>query len=157
MRLLNYENYFDWLQIFLLCFFKLFNYLNFFPATASDICPMEHTKNIEETILTYTSAWNETEREAIMEKISQCWAPAGTYTDRLTDTITGPDAIADLIIGSYSQMGPRTFKVLAEPQIHHQSGRFRWLAIRSEGYPVEGMDYFEFDSEYRITRIVGFF
>lgn len=118
---------------------------------------MENMKNIEETILTYTSAWNETEREAILEKISKCWAPAGTYTDRLTDTITGPDAITDLIISSYVQMGPRTFHVLAEPQVHHQSGRFRWLAVRPEGYPVEGMDYFEFDSEKRITRIVGFF
>jgi hypothetical protein len=118
---------------------------------------MENNQNIEETILTYTSAWNETEREAIMEKISQCWAPEGTYSDRLTDTITGPKAITDLIISSYGQMGPRTFQVLSEPQVHHQSGRFRWLAIKPEEYPVEGMDYFEFNSENRITRIVGFF
>jgi hypothetical protein len=118
---------------------------------------MEKVKNIEEAILTYTSAWNETEREAIIEKISRCWAPDGTYTDKLTDTITGQEAITNLIISSYEQMGPRTFQVLAEPQIHHQSGRFRWLAIRPSGYPAEGMDYFEFDSENRITRIVGFF
>lgn len=98
-----------------------------------------------------------TKRETILAKISQCWAPEATYTDRLTDTITGRDAITDLIISSFEQMGPRTFKVLGEPQTHHQSGRFRWLAIRPEGYPIEGMDYFEFDSEHRITRIVGFF
>jgi hypothetical protein len=54
-------------------------------------------------------------------------------------------------------VGPRKSKVLAEPHIHHHSGRFRWLAICPEGYPVEGMDYFEFDSENHITRIVGFF
>jgi hypothetical protein len=118
---------------------------------------MENNQNIEETILTYTSAWNENEREAILKKISKCWAAGGTYTDRLTDTITGPDAITDLIISSYEQMGPRKFQVLAEPLVHHQSGRFRWLAIKPEGYPIEGMDYFEFDSENRITRIVGFF
>jgi len=131
--------------------------MNYFPGQASDLCFMENIKNIEETILTYTSAWNETEREVILEKISKCWAPAGTYTDCLTDTITGQDAITDLIISSYGQMGPKTFQVLAEPHVHHQSGRFRWLAIRPEGYPVEGMDYFEFNSENRITRIVGFF
>jgi hypothetical protein len=118
---------------------------------------MENITNIEESILTYTSAWNEKEREAILEKIGKSWAPEGTYTDRLTETITGPEAIADLIVSSYEQMGSRTFQVLAEPQTHHQSGRFRWLAIRAEGYPVEGMDYFEFNSENRITRIVGFF
>src|SRR4051812_21874770 len=118
---------------------------------------MENNEKIEETILTYTSAWNETERGAVVEKISQCWAPAATYTDPLTDTITGHEAIADLIISSYEQMGQRTFKVLVGPQTHHRSGRFRWLAIRPEGYPIEGMDYFEFDGENRITRIVGFF
>jgi hypothetical protein len=118
---------------------------------------MEKMKNIEQTILTYTSAWNETDRETIKGIISRCWAEEGTYTDPLTDTITGRDAITDLIIGSYSQMGPRTFKVLGEPQTHHNAGRFRWLAIRPAGYPAEGMDYFEFDGDNRITRIVGFF
>jgi hypothetical protein len=118
---------------------------------------MENIKNIEEAILTYTSAWNETAREVILEKIKKCWAPDGTYTDKLTDTIIGPEAITDLIISSYGQMGPRTFTVLSQPDTHHQSGRFYWLAIRPEGYPVPGMDYFEFNDENRITRIVGFF
>ena len=131
--------------------------MNFFEAVPAVLCYMKSIKNIEETILTYTSAWNETEREAIKELISRCWAPEATFTDRVTDTITGRDAITDLIIGSYKQMGPRAFKVLGVPDVHHNSGRFRWLAIRPEGYPVEGMDYFEFDSDNRITRIVGFF
>jgi hypothetical protein len=138
-------------------YFKIFNQLNFFAAAQDVLCCMKTIKTIEETILTYTSAWNETEREAINELISRCWAPEATFTDRVTDTITGREAITDLIIGSYKQMGPRTFKVLGAPDVHHNSGRFRWLAIRPEGYPVEGMDYFEFDSDNRITRIVGFF
>jgi hypothetical protein len=131
--------------------------LNFFVAELADFCNMENIKSIAETILIYTSAWNETEREAVREKIDQCWSAEGTYTDKLTDTITGPDAITELIIGSHVQMGPRTFKVLDEPETHHQSGRFHWLAIRPEGYPIPGMDYFEFDEQNRITRIVGFF
>ncbi|MXN90313.1 isomerase [Flavobacterium sp. Sd200] len=131
--------------------------MNFFLDRAGDLWAMENTKNIEEIILIYTSAWNETDREAVREKIDQCWSPEGTYTDKLTDTITGRDAITDLIVGSYEQMGPRTFKILAEPVTHHNSGTFRWLAIRPEGYPIEGRDYFEFDEQNRITRIVGFF
>ena len=118
---------------------------------------MENMKTIEETILTYTSAWNETEPEKIKALISRCLAVDGTYTDRLTDTITGQQGITDLIIRSYEQMGPRTFQVLSAPETHHNAGRFRWLAILPEGYPVEGMDYFEFNSDNRITRIVGFF
>ena len=118
---------------------------------------MQNIKTIEETILLYTSAWNETEREAIVGKINQIWPPEGTYSDPITDTITGREAITELIVSSYAQMGQRTFKVLDVPEFHHQSGRFRWLAIRPEGYPIEGMDYFEFDDKNRITRIVGFF
>ena len=131
--------------------------MNFFVAGAGDLCVMENSKSIEEIILIYTSAWNESEREAIREKIDQCWSVEATYTDKLTDTITGREAITNLIISSYNQMGPRTFKVLAEPATHHRSGRFRWLVTRPEGYPAEGMDYFEFDEQNRITRIVGFF
>jgi hypothetical protein len=131
--------------------------LNFFVAGPGDLCVMENIKSIEEIILIYTSAWNEKERETIREKIDQCWSAEGTFTDKVTDTITGRDAITDLIISSYDQMGPRTFQVLAKPVTHHRSGHFRWLVIRPEGYPAEGMDYFELDEQNRITRIVGFF
>jgi hypothetical protein len=131
--------------------------LNFFLLPDGDLWFMENLKNIEDTILTYTSAWNETEREAILGRIKECWAPEGTYTDKLTDTITGQDAITDLILSSHVQMGPRKFKVLGQPDTHHSNGRFNWLAIRPEGYPIAGMDYFEFNEENRITKIVGFF
>ncbi|MCF0051682.1 hypothetical protein LXM25_16555 [Dyadobacter sp. LJ53] len=117
---------------------------------------MENIRNIEEVIRTYTSAWNETERGAIREKISRCWAPEGTYTDSITDTIIGYDAITDFIISSYEHMGPRSFHLLAAPEVHHQCGRFNWLAVRQQGYPIQGMDYFEFDSENRIIHIKGF-
>jgi hypothetical protein len=118
---------------------------------------MEDKRNIEDTILMYTNAWNETERENILAKVSQIWAPEGTYMDNLTDAITGAEALTELIVGSYSQMGPRKFQVLEEPQVHHRCGRFRWLAVRAQGYPIEGMDYFEFNDKNLITRIVGFF
>lgn len=131
--------------------------MKIFLASQRDLWAMENIKNIQEIILIYTSAWNETEPEAIRKKIDQCWSDDGTYTDKLTDTIIGRDAITNLIVSSYEQMGLRTFKALAEPVTHHRNGTCRWLAIRPEGYPIEGMDYFEFDEHNRITRIVGFF
>jgi hypothetical protein len=131
--------------------------LNFFVAGPGDLYLMENINNIEENVLLYTSAWNQTERAAIREKIDLCWSTEGTFTDKITDTITGREAITDLIISSYNQTGPKNFNVLAEPVTHHRSGRFRWLNIPQEGYPAEGMDYFEFDEQNLITRIVGFF
>jgi hypothetical protein len=118
---------------------------------------MEIKQNIQEIILTYTSAWNETGPEIIREKINRSWSINGTYIDKLTDTVIGRDFLPDLIVASHTQMGPRTFHVVAEPVTHHRSGHFRWLVTRSEGYPAEGLDYFEFDENNLITRIVGFF
>jgi hypothetical protein len=37
----------------------------------NDLCPMENNEKIEETILVYTSAWNETERGSIIAIIDQ--------------------------------------------------------------------------------------
>lgn len=121
------------------------------------ICDMENIQNTEQIILTYTSAWNKTDPEIIREKIDQCWSLTGKYTDKLIDTSTGRDAITYLIVSSYTQMVPRTFHVAAGPVAHHRSGHFRWLAIRPEGYPADGLDYFEFGEHNIITRIVGFF
>jgi hypothetical protein len=118
---------------------------------------MDNIKSIEQIILTYTSAWNETDLEAIRKKIDQCWSVEGTYTDKMTDTLIGRDAITELIIRSYEQMGSRNINLLAEPEIHHYSGRFFWVLIPPEGYPVKGMDYFEFNEQNLITRIIGFF
>ena len=118
---------------------------------------MENMKSIEENVLIYVSAWNETEREEIRKKIDECWSAEGTFTDKVTDTITGRDAIIDLIVSSYKQTGPKNFNLLAQPVTHHRSGHYRWMNLPAEGYPAEGMDYFEFDEQNLITRIVGFF
>jgi hypothetical protein len=37
------------------------------------------------------------------------------------------------------------------------SGRFSWALTFPDGYVSEGIDYFEFDAENKITKIVGFF
>ena len=118
---------------------------------------MENMKSIEENVLLYTSAWNETEREVISKKIDQCWSAQGTFTDKVTETITGREAIIDLIIKSYNETGPKNFSVMEEPVTHHRSGNYRWINIPAEGYPAQGMDYFEFDEQNQITRIIGFF
>ncbi|MBE9463709.1 hypothetical protein IEE83_17640 [Dyadobacter sp. UP-52] len=63
----------------------------------------------------------------------------------------------DLIISSYEKKGPRSFAELSQPETNRSNGCLRWLAIGPQGYPVIGMDYFELDSDHRITGIVGFF
>jgi len=117
---------------------------------------MKNIKNINDAVSIYTSAWNEADRESILEKLSQCLAPEVSYTDNITDTIVGLDALTDFILSSYEHMGPRSFHLMAEPNNHHQTALYRWLAVRDNGFPMDGLDFAEFDSEYRITRIVGF-
>lgn len=82
-------------------FLKIFNQLKI--LSPGDLCVMENIISIQEIILIYTNAGNETEREAIREKNHQCWPDEGTFTDKVTDIITGRDAITDLIVSSYEQ------------------------------------------------------
>lgn len=118
---------------------------------------MKKLKSIEEAVLLYTSAWNAPRHEEILEKIQASLTIEATYTDRQTDTVSGHDAIADLIFITYQKAGPRIFRVLGLPDTHHQKGLFRWVAMPPAGYPLQGIDYFEFNENHRITHIVGFF
>lgn len=122
-----------------------------------ELYSMENINTIEKSILIYVSAWNEWEPDAIREKIDQCWAPRGTYADKRNETVSGTDALTDLILRSHESMGQRTMEISGPPEIHFKKGRFYWLAIRPDDYPILGMDYFEFDDKNLITRIVGFF
>jgi hypothetical protein len=117
---------------------------------------MENNTKAEYIIRMYTSAWNETSPEAILAKIQQSLSPQITYMDNITDPMTGHQAILQFILGSYEQLGPRTFHLLTVPNTHHDTSFYRWLAIRESGYPIVGADIVEFDNEGLIASINGF-
>jgi hypothetical protein len=109
------------------------------------------TASVEEMIEKYVSAWNNQNLEEFKAAFAECWAPEATYTDPDYD-IAGLDAIAGLAQLSLEKIPTRKFSVLTQPDYHHNVGRYNWQIHLPEG-TKDGFDYFEFNSEFKITRI----
>lgn len=111
--------------------------------------------SVEEMIEKYVNAWNNHTLAEFKAAFAECWAADATYTDPNYD-IAGLDAIAGLAQISLEKIPGRTFSVLTQPEHHHNVGRYNWQVHLPEG-TKDGFDYFEFNSEFKITRIVSFF
>lgn len=112
--------------------------------------------SIEETIEIYVAAWNEKGLAEYKTAFARCWAPDAIYTDPNFALVKGLDGIAELADKSLDLFPTRTFYVLTTPDYHHKVGRYTWKVVLPEE-TREGFDYFEFNDENMITRIVSFF
>lgn len=112
--------------------------------------------SVEQMIERYVTAWNEQNLEAYKAAFAECWADTATYTDPNFELVKGVDGIAELALYSLQKIPGRTFKVLTQPDYHHNVGRYNWQVALPDG-TKDGFDYFEFNSRFKITRIVSFF
>ena len=116
-----------------------------------------NTQTVEESITQYIQAWNEKGLKNIKTALEKCWTNNGTYTDPSNPPLKGLDELAAVIHGSQEKMPERKIKLTTKIDFHDNSGRYKWLLTKKNGDTGEGFDYFEYDSENRITRIVSFF
>ena len=116
-----------------------------------------NTLSLEESVKLYAQAWNEEGLENIKAALEKCWTAESTYIDPQNPLTKGADELAALIQTSEDKMPGRKFRQLSEPDFHNHSGRFKWLLTRKDGTTREGFDYFEYNDNHQITRIVGFF
>jgi hypothetical protein len=112
--------------------------------------------SVETMIEQYVNTWNDTHLDAYRAGFASCWAPDATYTDPGNALIKGVDALADLAQWSFNKVPGRKFNILKRPVFHHNSGRYYWTVALPEG-PRQGLDYFEFNDQFQITRLVSFF
>jgi hypothetical protein len=112
--------------------------------------------SVEEMITKYVAAWNNKDLEAFNTAFAECWAPEATYTDPNYALIKGVDGIAGLANTSLEKIPIRTFNVITTPDYHHNVGRYNWNVVLPEA-TKEGFDYFEFNEQFQITRLVSFF
>lgn len=112
--------------------------------------------SVEEMIKQYVAAWNGKNLEEFKAGFAQCWAADATYTDPNFDGITGVEGIAGLAQYSLEKIPVRVFNVLTLPDHHHNVGRYTWNVVLPEE-TKEGFDYFEFNEQNQITRLVSFF
>ena len=120
-----------------------------------------------DTVQKYSSAWAQANDRDIREALAACWTPASTYSDPITQTVTGPEQLAAVILDFRANF-PGAFIVPASQlDVHHSVGRFSWL-LKSPaplevdgtayGMEMDGFDYVEFSEDgSRILKIVGFF
>lgn len=112
--------------------------------------------SVEEMITRYVTAWNNSGLEEFKAAFAECWAPEGIYTDPAYALVEGVDGIAGLAQISLQNIPVRTFSVATPPEYHHNVGRYNWK-LELPGETKGGFDYFEFNDDYKITRIVSFF
>jgi len=112
--------------------------------------------SVNEMIERYVAAWNEQSLAAYKTAFAECWAPEAMYTDPNFELIKGVDGISDLAQKSLEMMPSRSFKVLTQPDYHHKVGRYNWQVQLPER-TKDGFDYFEFNENFQITRLVSFF
>jgi len=116
-----------------------------------------NTQTVEESIRQYIQAWNEKGLKNIKATLEKCWTDNGTYTDPNNPPMKGLDGLAAVIQGSQDKMPERKISQTSKVDFRHNSGRYQWLLTKKNGDTSEGLDYFEYNSENRITRIVSFF
>ena len=113
-------------------------------------------KNVETSVSLYLDGWNAKTAADVKEKFMQCLAPDVTYTDTNTPKLTGIDRIVDLVMQSYDKVPGRSFDLPATPEFFANQGRYRWVInIPGQG-AHDGMDFFEYNDDNLITRLVGF-
>jgi len=104
----------------------------------------------------YVSAWNENNLEAYNKEFKKCWADDAVYTDPYSEHISGVEGLAGFAQKSLEIIPTRKFSILEEPEHHHGFGRYAW-SVAFSGQTNTGYDYFEFNAEFKITRLVSFF
>jgi hypothetical protein len=112
--------------------------------------------SIEEMIEKYVASWNNNNLREFKAAFAECWAADATYTDPNFELVKGVEGIAGLAQSSLEKIPIRKFNVITKPEYHHNVGRYNWNVVLPEEIK-EGFDYFEFNDEHKITRIVSFF
>lgn len=116
-----------------------------------------NTQTVEESIAQYIRAWDEKDPKKIEAALRKCWAADGTYTDPRSAPMKWTNGLVAVIEKSQKEMSDRKITQTSKLDVHHNSGRYEWDLVKKTGEKSEGLDYFEFDSDNRITRIVSFF
>ena len=112
---------------------------------------------IEERITLYCKAWGKPDHETRRSILDSVMESSARYTDPKVDFI----CVAELSnhIGQVHLKWPGA-KIIrtSELDFHHNVARFAWQLVVADGaIAVEGIDFVEFSTMGKISRIIGFF
>jgi hypothetical protein len=111
-----------------------------------------------ETIIdTYFAAWNEPDRAARVDLLTQAFTAEAHYVDPLAD-VAGIDGIADMMDGVRAQFPGATLQRTGDIDAHHDVLRFPWSGTGTDGAViVAGIDVCVLAADGRVQALAGFF
>lgn len=121
----------------------------------------------DELIGTYSAAWAAGSREDILANLARCWTAQSSYTDPITPTTVGTEALVDVIQEFQAKFPGAQLRPASALDVHGAYGRFAWVLLLPQPMTVDGVtygrelpgfDFVEFTADRsHISRIVGFF
>ena len=114
------------------------------------------TQTVEESVKQYIAAWNVKGAENTKAALEKCLTAETTYSDKNNAPVKGFDRLAELIGRAQERSPGGLYSQTSPPDFHHGSGCFRWRVTKKDGETLDGLDYFEYNSENEIVRVIAF-
>ena len=112
---------------------------------------------VNETVIGYLAAWNETDPARRRDILARTWAEDGRYVDAHRDS-TGHDALDAMIAAVQQRFPGYRFRLASGIEAHHDRVRFSWVAGGTEATPLYfgGTDMAVLATDGRLREVTGF-
>ena len=112
---------------------------------------------INETIINYIAAWNETDPSLRRALIARAWSDSGLYLDAHREG-KGHDAIDAMIGATQERFAGYRFRLSSGIEAHHDQVRFSWTAGGAPDAPLffAGTDFAKLAPDGRFQAVTGF-
>lgn len=113
--------------------------------------------NVNELVVSYLGAWNETDARKRRELVARTWSEGGSYLDSHRQG-QGHDAIAAMIGSAQQQFPGYRLRLVSGIEAHHGRLRFSWSAGGVPEAPLflGGTDFAELGEDGRFRAVTGF-
>jgi hypothetical protein len=113
--------------------------------------------NVNETVIGYIAAWNETDPAKRRAIIARTWAEEGSYLDGHRDSV-GHEAIDGMIAAVQDTFPGYRFRLSSGIEAHHDRVRFSWSAGGLPDTPLffGGTDFAVLAPDGRLRMVTGF-
>lgn len=113
--------------------------------------------NVNETVVNYLAAWNETDAGRRREIIARTWAEDGRYLDAHREGV-GHAGIDAMIAAVQQHFAGYRFRLTSGIEAHHDSVRFSWVAGAAADAPLYfgGTDFAVLADDGRLRAVTGF-
>jgi hypothetical protein len=112
---------------------------------------------VRELVEQYFAMWNETDAARRAALIASVWSAEPYYVDPMFEA-RGAAALDGLVNGVHTQYPGHRFRLVGEPEAHHERARWDWALVSPAGAPIRrGVDFATLSGEARLREVVGFF